>query len=787
MNISHQSKFVAARLLIAAMAAALASFAAPALAAGTWYVAPGGSDANDCLSPATACQTIGGAIGKAAPGDTIAIAAGTYQENLILTAGFTLVGAGAKETVIDGGGRGGVLSLLSATASVTISGVTIRGGRSVGSGGGISSFGPLTLIDSVVEDNQTVIGEGFQGLGGGIASFGPLTLRGVTVSGNRGVTGGGIYNRGALVAENSTISGNAAQQSGGGIANAGTGTLSLRHVTVAGNQADSDSNGSGSGGGIASEGGAVTIVNALLGGNSAGDASAECSGTVTARGPSLVQTAAGCTLAGDTAAVITGMDPLLGPLADNGGQTPTHALLAGSPAIDAGDAAGCLPADQRGVERPQGAGCDVGAFEAEAPAPADQLYVAQDGDDANDCRSPQTPCATIGAAIALAAGGDTVNVGPGTYTDTLTIDRDLTIIGAGGGQRVLTVAGGATSLVARGVTLRGGQPAGSGGAVENRGHMTLADSAVRQSAASAGEDGSASGGGIANFGHLTVEESVVAGNAAFIGGGIANFGVMTATLSLVESSSAFIGGGIANFGTAAISGTTVRSNAAFIGGGIANFGVLRIGASTLSGNAAFIGGGIANFGVLTVENSTISGNAARDGGGGIANLRAASLRLSNATITGNIADDDGDGSGGGGGILNDAGSAAVLSASLLAGNLDRGGETVECDGQLDLRGVNLIQHSDGCDLRGDVSDAILNLNPLLGPLADNGGPTWTHALLTGSPVIGVAGATCPAVDQRGIARATGRCSIGAFEPAQQSYKQFLALVQRQAAERSRMQ
>lgn len=724
MNISHQSKFVAARLLIAAMAAALASFAAPALAAGTWYVAPGGSDANDCLSPATACQTIGGAIGKAAPGDTIAIAAGTYQENLILTAGFTLVGAGAKETVIDGGGRGGVLSLLSATASVTISGVTIRGGRSVGSGGGISSFGPLTLIDSVVEDNQTVIGEGFQGLGGGIASFGPLTLRGVTVSGNRGVTGGGIYNRGALVAENSTISGNAAQQSGGGIANAGTGTLSLRHVTVAGNQADSDSNGSGSGGGIASEGGAVTIVNALLGGNSAGDASAECSGTVTARGPSLVQTAAGCTLAGDTAAVITGMDPLLGPLADNGGQTPTHALLAGSPAIDAGDAAGCLPADQRGVERPQGAGCDVGAFEAEAPAPADQLYVAQDGDDANDCRSPQTPCATIGAAIALAAGGDTVNVGPGTYTDTLTIDRDLTIIGAGrdltiigagGGQRVLTVAGGATSLVARGVTLRGGQPAGSGGAVENRGHMTLADSAVRQSAASAGEDGSASGGGIANFGHLTVEESVVAGNAAFIGGGIANFGV------------------------------------------------------------------------LTVENSTISGNAARDGGGGIANLRAASLRLSNATITGNIADDDGDGSGGGGGILNDAGSAAVLSASLLAGNLDRGGETVECDGQLDLRGVNLIQHSDGCDLRGDVSDAILNLNPLLGPLADNGGPTWTHALLTGSPVIGVAGATCPAVDQRGIARATGRCSIGAFEPAQQSYKQFLALVQRQAAERSRMQ
>jgi hypothetical protein len=80
----------------------------------------------------------------------------------------------------------------------------------------------------------------------------------------------------------------------------------------------------------------------------------------------LIQDPAGCTIAGNPIGNITGQDPLLGPLADNGGSNYTHALLPGSPAIDAGSP-DCPPpdADQRGVPRPQALACDIGAFEAE--------------------------------------------------------------------------------------------------------------------------------------------------------------------------------------------------------------------------------------------------------------------------------------------------------------------------------------------------------------------------------------------------------------------------------------
>src|SRR5262245_59088993 len=67
-------------------------------AAGQWYVSPSGSDSADCLSPATACLTIGAALGKAGAGDTITIAAGTYLERLTVNKDVTLIGAGAKQT-----------------------------------------------------------------------------------------------------------------------------------------------------------------------------------------------------------------------------------------------------------------------------------------------------------------------------------------------------------------------------------------------------------------------------------------------------------------------------------------------------------------------------------------------------------------------------------------------------------------------------------------------------------------------------------------------------------------
>ncbi len=175
---------------------------------------------------------------------------------------------------------------------------------------------------------------------------------------------------------NDTISGNTAEGNGGGISN--TGTLSANNCTVAMNVADSDLNGAGDGGGIFNApGGTATLSNTILGTNiddSPVAKSPDCTGTIVSQGFNLVQNTTGCTIGG--IGNITGRDPRLGPLQNNGGLTLTHALVVGllpslsSPAIDAGSGNSCLPRDQRGTPRPLDgnsdgtARCDIGAFEA---------------------------------------------------------------------------------------------------------------------------------------------------------------------------------------------------------------------------------------------------------------------------------------------------------------------------------------------------------------------------------------------------------------------------------------
>jgi hypothetical protein len=429
---------------------------------GRWYVALGGSDANDCQTIATACQTIRAAALKSSAGDTVAVAAGSYTETLALSRDLRIEGAGAGATIIDGGGAAGVLTI--AGAHVDIAGVTIRNGLSIGSGGGIANFGALALTASIVSGNRAVQGEGFQGFGGGIANFGTLTLSGTSVLSNSAFLGGGIYNSGTLTitssmladntvllgrgfqggmgggianfgrlalrsstvisntassnggdagalarwlpgigggianlgtlnladagvisntatfggglanlgtlnAVNSTFSGNLARQGGGGLANSTSAAASLSSVTIANNIADSDRDGSGDGGGISNEiSGTVALSNTLLAGNfdRGGDAP-DCSGTIVSAGHNLIGDALGCALVTGLGDVV-GQAARIGPLAFNGGPTPTHALLPGSPAIDAGDSLFCPAADQRGVARPQGAACDIGAYEYRPPA-----------------------------------------------------------------------------------------------------------------------------------------------------------------------------------------------------------------------------------------------------------------------------------------------------------------------------------------------------------------------------------------------------------------------------------
>jgi hypothetical protein len=213
-----------------------------------------------------------------------------------------------------------------------------------------------------------------------------LTFTTGQISGNTSQEGGGIYSDGPVTLVNSTASGNSATGHGGGLYIA-DGATALYNVTISGNTADSDGDNDGDGGGVyINSTGALTVTHSIIGGNvddsSPGNQHLDCSGQLTSAGYNLIEDTAGCFVGGDTTGNVTGLNPNLGPLQNNGGPTLTQALLAGSPAIDAGNPGGCLDesglmltTDQRGFIRPaDGDGdtvsvCDMGAFEYASPGP----------------------------------------------------------------------------------------------------------------------------------------------------------------------------------------------------------------------------------------------------------------------------------------------------------------------------------------------------------------------------------------------------------------------------------
>jgi hypothetical protein len=193
-----------------------------------------------------------------------------------------------------------------------------------------------------------------------------LTLHQSTVNDNTADYGGGLYGLGEVTLRQSTVSGNTARLSGGGLYNGGV--LTLRQSTVSNNTARF-------GGGLANYG-VVTLSTTLILGNRATRLDADCYqyasfGTLQNHGYNLTGAGTGCP-SDPTRGDLT-VDPavvflqVLKPLRNNGGRTQTHALRPGSPALDASDPATCSGTDQRGVARPQGTGCDIGAFELEVP------------------------------------------------------------------------------------------------------------------------------------------------------------------------------------------------------------------------------------------------------------------------------------------------------------------------------------------------------------------------------------------------------------------------------------
>jgi uncharacterized repeat protein (TIGR01451 family) len=351
---------LAVLILLAGMAGP--SQVRPVHAAGIWYVAPGGDDLNDCMSPSSPCATINAALGKAAEGDTIEVAQGTYtnptdtysvvriSKNIYLLGGWD-IGFTKRSglSIIDGQNtRVGIIIEHVPARIVTIDRFLIRDCN-----GGI-----LTLTNSFIMHNTARNGGGILEYGNG----GSLTMTNSYIGFNNATqSGGGIEHLdGPLNISNSTISFNVAP-GGGGIWVYSGRDVSLNNVTIVDN----------TGGGIYMYDPGyyypgIDIRNTILANNRGEVTSPDCSGNLNSRGYNLILNTTGCSIEGDLTGNLVGVDPHLSPIVIEHGYYP---LASNSPAIDAGNPGGCLDnqnnpllTDQRGMGRV--GRCDIGAYES---------------------------------------------------------------------------------------------------------------------------------------------------------------------------------------------------------------------------------------------------------------------------------------------------------------------------------------------------------------------------------------------------------------------------------------
>lgn len=308
-------------------------------------------------------------------------------------------------------------------------------------------------------------------------------------------------------------------------------------------------------------------------------------------------------------------------------------------------------------------------------------------------------------------------------------------------------------------------------AKDGGGIFNFDNSSITDNGSTFSDNSATDGAGIFNNAKLNVRNSIFSSNTANKdGGGIfnANNGNVTVTGSTFSANSTIgFGGGINNLGSLIVTSSTFTQNLASNGGGITNSfnGSVSVTGSTLNGNSVSDqGGGIFNNGdTLSVTDSTLSGNSADFQGGGIFNSDS-NATVMRSTLSDNSANAGSVPDGGGGSIGNTTTAILALTASIVA-NSPNGGDCFNSATITD-GGYNLVEDN-SCGFTG-------GRDPNLGPLQDNGGATFTHALLAGSPAIdqiptSAAACTTGTLDQRGLPRANGAsqggtaCDIGAFE------------------------
>jgi hypothetical protein len=274
---------------------------------------------------------------------------------------MTNVGVDHNQGNSEGGGlaiRGPIEGHTAGT--VSLDKVSITNNSAPSDSGGMYSDDSMSITNSLIANNST------SGYAGGLFFYDGGT-------GTQPIT---------ITMTNSTISGNSAVSGAGGVFISLTQALSsvtLNDTTIANNQII----GSSTGGGIFVNGSGINVENTIIAGNTSNGSSIpdDCYGTINSQDYNLIQTTTGCTINGTTTHNIYGVSPQLAALAHNGGPTETMVLSVTSPAIDAGNPGipgsgldTCASLDQRGIVRPQGAYCDIGAFEYAVPTFSDVPY-----------------------------------------------------------------------------------------------------------------------------------------------------------------------------------------------------------------------------------------------------------------------------------------------------------------------------------------------------------------------------------------------------------------------------
>ncbi len=571
-------------------------------------------------------------------------------------------------------------------SSPTLIGVTFRSNAAVFRGGGMyTATGSPTLRDVTFADNTANQGAGMLNDG----SFPQLTA--VTFSSNRATNGGGMYNRNSSLPTlvNVTFSGNSATETGGGMVNVGTHTR-LTNVTFYGNTATNN------GGGLYNNSGAnPELINVILWGNLAaagGQIFNTASNTATITNSDI----RGCggsgsgwnTDCGTDGGGNIDADPRLGPLANNGGATLTHALLPVSAAVDVGDNSVCPASDQRGVSRPQLANCDMGAVEYVPPS---RLYVDDTAAGQNTGLSWADALNSLQDALLAAGAGTEIWVAEGVYypdegvrqTDnnrahSFDMRNGIALYGGFVGNE--TVRDPRSWVVYRTIL--------SGDIDQNDtnsdGNFIAETSAHIQGANSyhvVEAEGTNDTGVLDGF-FITAGQANGSAYPAQQGGGLVALSARPTLANLFFSGNMAtdIGGGLYsnNAGSSFIlTNITFQGNSASEGGGmgsVASSPSLRGGWFTDNTASGLGGGMLADGGAPTLSDLMFSNNRAGDGAGMY--TRNGSLPvLANVIFSANAASDDG------GGMVN-RGTGPVLNGVTFVGNtaVNTGGGVVNRDG-----------------------------------------------------------------------------------------------------------